>query len=64
MRTTFPTSWGYRPKDATCQGQFQQTFDEQSEFETLFESFGTMDYSPFLCVARTLFAHPVSGGGN
>ncbi|KAE8369555.1 aminotransferase family protein [Aspergillus caelatus] len=63
MRTTFPTSWGYRPKNATCQGQFRQTFDEQSEFETLFESFGTMDYSPFLCVADALrFRRMVCGG--
>ncbi|KOC11242.1 hypothetical protein AFLA70_617g000400 [Aspergillus flavus AF70] len=63
MRTTFPTSWGYRPKNATCQGQFRQTSDEQSEFETLFESFGTMDYSPFLCVADALrFRRMVCGG--
>ncbi|KAB8231867.1 pyridoxal phosphate-dependent transferase [Aspergillus alliaceus] len=63
MRTTFPTSWGYRPKNAECRGQFRQTFEEQSEFETLFESFGTMDYSPFLCVADALrFRRRVCGG--
>lgn len=74
MRTTFPTSWGYQPKAVNnlgqpegrryqCRGEFRPTLTPQSEFETLFESFGTMDYSPFLCVLAALeFRRRVCGG--
>ncbi|KAE8329416.1 aminotransferase family protein [Aspergillus sergii] len=61
IRTTFPTSWGFTPRSTICRCQFQQSSD-QSAFERLFESVGTMDYSPFLCVADALLFREQIGG--
>ncbi|KAE8137458.1 pyridoxal phosphate-dependent transferase [Aspergillus pseudotamarii] len=63
IRTTFPTSWGFTPRSTICRCQFQQSSD-QSAFERLFESVGTMDYSPFLCVAEALRFRKQIGGEN
>ena len=62
LHTSFPTSWGFAPKKGLCRNQFSQTEGRQTPFETLFESFGTMDYSAFLCIPAALRFRRASGG--
>ncbi|KAL5363807.1 aminotransferase family protein [Aspergillus floccosus] len=62
LRTTFPTSWGFAPNRYFCRSHFKQTAVRQTPFENLFESFGTMDYSPFLCAADALEFRQSVGG--
>lgn len=63
LRTTFPTSWGFTPRHgARCNSYFRQGPGWQSPFEVLFESFGTMDYSPFLCIRDALEFRASIGG--
>ncbi|KAJ5786777.1 pyridoxal phosphate-dependent transferase [Penicillium pulvis] len=62
FRTNFPTSWGYSPKEGSCHNTFTQTKGNQTAFEALFESFGTMDYSAFLCIPAALRFREANGG--
>ncbi|KAF3403515.1 hypothetical protein F1880_009670 [Penicillium rolfsii] len=63
LRTTFPTSWGFTPRhEAKFNSYFRQGPGWQSPFEVLFESFGTMDYSPFLCIRDALEFRASIGG--
>ncbi|KAJ5751602.1 Hercynylcysteine sulfoxide lyase [Penicillium odoratum] len=62
LRTTFPTGWGFRPKNARCNAYFALGPGQKKPFETLFESFGTMDYSPFLCLQDALAFRQGLGG--
>ena len=62
LRTTFPTGWGFRPKNARCNAYFASGPGRQKPFEALFESFGTMDYSPFLCLQDALSFRQGLGG--
>jgi selenocysteine lyase/cysteine desulfurase len=62
LHTTFPTGWGFRPKNARCNAYFASGPVQQNPFAALFESFGTMDYSPFLCLQDALSFRQGLGG--
>ena len=65
LRSTVPTSWGFVPQGANESGTFLRKPEgyEQTAFESLFESVGTLDVSPYFCVPDAIeWREKICGG--